>query len=154
VAHARLAPAAPRRPRAHSRAGLRGLIGRRDRAATCLAIERSDNRAAPRFHVSITFAIDREHADLASAGATRRRTVPCYGDLVAAVRGRAAELHGALTATFAQLLSELFVGRFGRLDATRFPAELVIRSVAPTVLAAAGNATVHLELDGELAGAH
>src|SRR5439155_13533947 len=53
----------PRRPRAHPRAGLRGLIGRQDRAATCLAIEASDNRLARRFHVSITLAIDKKHAD-------------------------------------------------------------------------------------------
>jgi hypothetical protein len=84
---------------------------------------------------------------------TATMLVPCYGDLVAAVRGRAGDFPGALTATFAQLLSDIFVGRFGRQGATRFPAELVIRSVTPRVLATAGNATLHLELDGELAGA-
>jgi hypothetical protein len=69
---------------------------------------------------------------------------PCYGDLVAAVRGRTGELHGALTRTFARLLSELFVGRLG---AAGVPAALVIRGVTPSVAPAGHNATVHLALD-------
>jgi hypothetical protein len=73
--------------------------------------------------------------------------VPCYGDLVAAVRDRASEFHGVLTSTFLQLLSDIFVGRVG---ASELPAELVIRGVRPGVTLAAGNATLRLELDGEL----
>ena len=72
------------------------------------------------------------------------RLVPCYGDLVAAARGRAGELHGALTQAFTQLLSDIFVGRLG---AAGLPAELEIRGVAPSVQAAGSNATVHLALD-------
>jgi hypothetical protein len=78
--------------------------------------------------------------------------VPCYSDLVAALRGRIGELHGVLTATFAQLLSDIFVRRLGRVDATRLPADLEIRGVAPSVAAATDNATLHLELDAALAG--
>lgn len=74
--------------------------------------------------------------------------VPCYGDLVAALRGRAGELHGALTASFAQLLTDIFVTR---LTATGVAAELAIRGVAPSVLAADRNATLHLELDAAVA---
>ncbi|HZJ65714.1 MAG TPA: hypothetical protein VFD36_19525, partial [Kofleriaceae bacterium] len=73
-------------------------------------------------------------------------------DLVAALRGRIGELHGVLTATFAQLLSDIFVRRFGRIDATRLSAELEIRGVAPSVAATTANATLHLELDAALAG--
>jgi hypothetical protein len=78
--------------------------------------------------------------------------VPCYSDLVAAMRGRTAEFQGELTETFARLISEIFVGRFGRAD-KKLP-ELVIRSATPSVSAVAGNATLHLELDGTLADAH
>jgi hypothetical protein len=42
---------------------------------------------------------------------SRVTLVPCYSDLVAALRGRTAEFHGALTTSFAQLVPEFFVGR-------------------------------------------
>jgi hypothetical protein len=74
--------------------------------------------------------------------------VPCYSDLVAALRGRAGELHGALTAAFVQLLSDIFVGR---LTASGIAADLEIHSAAPSVVAAPGNATLHLELDAAVA---
>jgi hypothetical protein len=73
--------------------------------------------------------------------------VPCYGDLVAAVEGRSGEFHGALTETFAQLISDIFVGRLGTGG---LPADLVIRGVIPSVSTAATRATLHLELDGSL----
>ena len=73
--------------------------------------------------------------------------VPCYGDLVAAVEGRSAEFHGALTEAFTQLVSDIFVGRLG---ATGLPADLVIRDAIPSVSTAASRATLHLELDGAL----
>jgi hypothetical protein len=79
---------------------------------------------------------------------TPTRLVPCYSDLVSALRGRAGELHGALTTTFATLLSEIFVGRLG---AVGLPAELEIRGAAPTVQTALQNATLHLELDAAVA---
>jgi hypothetical protein len=102
--------------------------------------------------------VDAVTVDLGALELSCERTattlVPCYGDLVAAVRGRAGEFHGVLTATFARLLSDIFIGRFGRQGATRFPAELEIRSATPSVLATAANATLHLELDGGLASTH
>jgi hypothetical protein len=83
-----------------------------------------------------------------AAAAPSVTLVPCYSDLVAALRGRAGELHGALTASFVQLLSDIFVGR---LTASGIAADLEIHSAAPSVAAAAGNATLHLELDAAVA---
>ncbi len=74
--------------------------------------------------------------------------VPCYADLVDAIRGRGADFHGALTETFTTLLDELFVER--HLGASGLPAELVIRSAVPRVTAGAGNASLHLDLTGAL----
>lgn len=71
--------------------------------------------------------------------------VPCYSDLVAAIRGRGAEFHGALTTAFAALLENIFVDR--HLGAPGLPAELVIGSVAPSIT---GAGTLHLELSGAL----
>jgi len=97
-------------------------------------------------------AVDRVAVDLGalelSCERTPTRLVPCYGDLVAALRGRAGELHGTLTTTFATLLSDIFVGRLG---AVGVPADLEIRSAVPTVHPAARNATLHLELDAAIA---
>jgi hypothetical protein len=76
---------------------------------------------------------------------TATTLVPCYSDLVAAVRGHSREFHGALTETYVRLLSEIFVGRLG---AAGLPADLVIRGVISSVKTLSGNATVHLELDG------
>jgi hypothetical protein len=73
--------------------------------------------------------------------------VPCYSDVVAALRGRAGELHGALTAAFARLLSDIFVGR---LSAAGVGAELVIRGAAPALVSSGRSATLHLELDAAL----
>lgn len=72
--------------------------------------------------------------------------VPCYGDLVAAVRERGREFHGALTDAFAGLLADIFVDR--RIGAEGLPADVVIARAVPT-LAAGG--TLHLQLEGKLA---
>lgn len=71
--------------------------------------------------------------------------VPCYSDLVAAIRGRGDELQGALTTAFADLLADIFVDR--RLGASGLPAELVIERVVPSVT---HTGTVHLDLAGKL----
>ena len=55
--------------------------------------------------------------------------VPCYSDLVAALRGRGGDLDGALTEAFAHLLALVFVDR--RLGASGLPAELAIAGVTP-----------------------
>lgn len=83
-------------------------------------------------------------AAAAGTAAAAITLVPCYGDLVAALRGRTSEFHGALTAGFAQLLSDIFVGR---LTAAGLAAELVIRGVVPSVASTATRATLHLQLD-------
>lgn len=72
--------------------------------------------------------------------------VPCYGDLVAALRDRGSEFHGALTHAFTALLSDIFVER--HLSAEGLPVELVIDSATAGL---GGPATLHLELAGKLA---
>lgn len=74
--------------------------------------------------------------------------VPCYADLVGAMRGRSNEFHGELTRAFADLLAAIFVDR--RLETPEFPAALVIRAAAPSVMATAQNASLHLDLDAAL----
>jgi hypothetical protein len=100
-------------------------------------------------------AVDHVAVDLGELELSCERTattlVPCYSDLVAAVRGRSGEFHGALTEAFARLISDIFVGRFGRLGAAGLPADLVIRSAIPSITTTNTNATLHLELDGALA---
>jgi hypothetical protein len=71
--------------------------------------------------------------------------VPCYSDLVAAMRGRGSEFHGALTDAFAALLTDIFIDR--HLGTSELPAELVITGVVPSVT---GSGTLHLQLDGKL----
>ena len=71
--------------------------------------------------------------------------VPCYSDLVGAIRGRGSEFHGTLTDAFATILADIFVDR--HLGAEGLPAELVIQNVVPTVTPAG---TVHLQLAGKL----
>jgi len=99
-----------------------------------------------------THTVSRVAVELGALELSCERTattlVPCYGDLVAALRGRASDFQGALTTAFAQLLSDIFVGRIG---AAGLPADLVVRGAAPSVLVAPGNATLHLELDAALA---
>jgi hypothetical protein len=96
-------------------------------------------------------AVDRVAVDLGELELSCERTattlVPCYGDLVAAIRGRGREFHGVLTQAFAQLVSDIFVGRLG---ARGVPADLVINSAIPSVILTTNNATLHLELDGTL----
>jgi hypothetical protein len=74
--------------------------------------------------------------------------VPCYADLVAAIRDRSADFHGELTATFATLLRQIFVDR--RLSDSALPADLVIERAVPSVLASEDNASLHLDLDARL----
>ena len=74
--------------------------------------------------------------------------VPCYADLVDAIRGRGDDFHGALTQTFTKLLDDLFVQR--TLGASGLPAELVIQKAVPRVTSGGGTASLHLDLIGEL----
>jgi hypothetical protein len=76
---------------------------------------------------------------------TRTTLVPCYSDLVAAIHGRGADFHGALTDAFAALLADIFVDR--HIGTSGLPAELVIHAVVPSVTQ---TGTLHLDLDGKL----
>ena len=100
-------------------------------------------------------AVDHIDVDLDELELSCERTattlVPCYGDLVTAVRSRSREFHAVLTEAFARLISDIFIGRVGRLDYTGLPAELVIRHAIPIIAMTNTNATLHLELDATLA---
>ncbi|HTJ46545.1 MAG TPA: hypothetical protein VL463_30775 [Kofleriaceae bacterium] len=74
--------------------------------------------------------------------------VPCYADLVAALRDRAGDLHGALTETFASILTDLFVGR--RVGTDGVPAQLEIRGVHATAASSGDNAVLRLALDASV----
>ncbi len=74
--------------------------------------------------------------------------VPCYADLVAAMRDRTRDFHGALTQTFATLLSEIFVER--RLSDSALPAELVIQRAVPRLTTSGRNGSLHLDLEATL----
>ena len=58
--------------------------------------------------------------------------VPCYADLVGAMRDRGADFHGELTRAFASLVADIFVDR--RLGASGLPVSLVIRAATPGVI--------------------
>ena len=81
---------------------------------------------------------------------TSTTLVPCYADLVAALRDRGADFHGALTDAFAALLGAVFGNR--RLDATGLPAELVIRGASPSLAPEARG--LHLDLDTAIQRTH
>jgi hypothetical protein len=75
--------------------------------------------------------------------------VPCYADLVAAMRDRGADFHGELTRTFVKILQDIFVGQ--RIGDSGLSADLVIRGVTPTARLDKDNGSLHLELDSVLA---
>ncbi len=70
--------------------------------------------------------------------------VPCYADLVAALRDRAPDFDGALTDQFAQLLSQIFVER--ELTTAGVPGSLLIHGVTPSI----DGGVLHLDLDAQL----
>ena len=65
--------------------------------------------------------------------------VPCYGDLVAALRDRGPDFHGALTDAFTHLIDQIFVER--HLDG--LPADVVIHGARASLQ----SGTLHLKLD-------
>lgn len=71
--------------------------------------------------------------------------VPCYSDLVAQIRGRGADIHGALTSALLKLLSDIFVDR--RVAIAGMPGELVVRGATPS---APDGRVFHLDLDAAL----
>ncbi len=74
--------------------------------------------------------------------------VPCYGDLVGAVRTRGADVQGALTAALAGVLTNLFVDR--HLAADGLPAEVVITRATPRLTPGASTASLRLDLDATI----
>ncbi|MCX5745975.1 MAG: hypothetical protein NT062_26145, partial [Proteobacteria bacterium] len=74
--------------------------------------------------------------------------VPCYADLVGAIRDRGGEFHGVLTTAFAKLVTDIFVEQ--RIAATGMPVDLVIRGVTPSLALAAPNASMRLTFDASL----
>jgi hypothetical protein len=79
---------------------------------------------------------------------TPTRLVPCYADLVSAIRDRGADFHGELTQTFAALLNQIFVDQ--RLSDPGVPVELVIKGAMPNVRTTPDNASLHVDLAAEL----
>jgi hypothetical protein len=73
-----------------------------------------------------------------------QRLVPCYGDLVGAIRDRAPEVHETLTATFTGILDDIFVGQ--RISDPKLPAELVVTAVTPSAFFAPPNGKLRLDL--------
>jgi hypothetical protein len=74
--------------------------------------------------------------------------VPCYADLINAIRDRGEAFHGELTQSFAALLNDIFVDR--RLSDSALPVDLVIKRASPSTLSSSHNASLHLDLDAEL----
>jgi len=73
---------------------------------------------------------------------TAATLVPCYGDLVAALRDRGADFHGALTTQFTHLVETIFTDRqIGGL-----PTDVTIQRAEPSVTAG----TLHLKLDAAI----
>ncbi len=98
-----------------------------------------------------TVAVDLGALEL-SCEDTPTRLVPCYADLVAAMRDRGSDFHGELTRTFAKLLADIFVDQ--RVGASGLSADLIIRRVTPSAVFSGNNGSLHLELDSELLPKH
>lgn len=79
---------------------------------------------------------------------TQTLLVPCYADLVAALRDRGADFHGELTRTFTKLIADIFVDQ--RVGASGLSADLVIRAAIPSVKIVSDNGSLHLELEATL----
>ena len=68
--------------------------------------------------------------------------VPCYGDLVAALRDRGPDFHGALTEQFLKLLDAIFVDR----QLAGLPADVTLDDATPSLK----GSTLHLALDARV----
>jgi hypothetical protein len=68
--------------------------------------------------------------------------VPCYGDLVAALRDRGPDFHGALTQQFLKLLDAIFVDR----HVAGLAADVTINGATPSL----HDGTLHLALDARV----
>lgn len=72
--------------------------------------------------------------------------VPCYSDLVAALKDRGADFDGALTSSFGNLLTAIFENR--DLATGELPATVTLTGVTPSLLSGARG--VHLDLGAKL----
>ena len=75
--------------------------------------------------------------------------MPCYADLVGALRDRGAQFHGELTRTFVKLVDDIFVNQ--RVGASGLSADLVIRAATLGSVSQGDNGSLHIDLDAELA---
>jgi hypothetical protein len=73
---------------------------------------------------------------------------PCYGDLVAAVRGRADALHGELTRLFTAILDDLLIQR--DFTAPGQPAHFTVDAIAVDAAAAPPTGLLRVQLSGAL----
>jgi hypothetical protein len=73
---------------------------------------------------------------------------PCYADLVEAMRTRTDEFNDVLSAALSEMVTGIFVDR--ALGAADVPAELILRTVTPSLVHRADGATLRLELAAEL----
>lgn len=74
--------------------------------------------------------------------------VPCYGDLVAAMRAQAGDARAELSAVLVDLLAELFTDR--RVSAPNAPVELVLAAPRITAHPAPPSGTVRIAVDARL----
>ncbi len=80
----------------------------------------------------------------------RRRDVlvPCYADLVGAIRARTPELHGPLTDALTSVLAKMFEGR--TISDPSVPVALRVRAARPRIAIDGTTGTIHLDLDAEI----
>lgn len=78
--------------------------------------------------------------------------VPCYADLVAAIRDRSDDFHGELSRTFTKLLDDIFVAR--RISASGLPADLEVEGARVHWVPDTdhGNGSLHIELAAKITG--
>jgi hypothetical protein len=98
-----------------------------------------------RLYGALTFAFPTS-VDVGALELSCERTpsvlVPCYGDLVAALRDRGPEFHGALTEQFLKLLDAIFVAR----HVAGLPADVTLDGATPSLK----GSTLHLALDARV----
>lgn len=122
-----------------------------------VTIEDGDTKTIGRVWAGLEFSfsgkLEPVGVDLGALELSCERTpttlVPCFANLVGALRDRGSEFHGELTRTFAKVLDDIFVDQ--RVGASGLTADLVIRSARATMANEGVNGSLHLELDAALA---
>lgn len=110
-----------------------------------LAIADGATTTTGRLYGALTFAFPTS-VDVGALELSCERTpsvlVPCYGDLVAALRDRGPDFHGALTEQFLRLLDAIFVDR----HVAGLPADVTINGATPSL----SNGVLHLAIDARV----